>query len=137
MALITLTIDGEIGNPRGYTFAELRAAPKQIVDTAALFVRRDVRALPLGALVAPLGPALEARFAVVRSGGGELANIPIGSLDACIVVYGIGEQPLSSELGGPVRLFAPEPGGWANLNTVTSISIAARPAPVVHAYAHG
>jgi DMSO/TMAO reductase YedYZ molybdopterin-dependent catalytic subunit len=136
MALITLTIDGELDNPRGFTFEELRRAPDQLADSAALFIRRDVKAMPLEALVAPLGVHPHARFAVVRSGQGQVANIPIEELQQCILVYAIGNLPLSTELGGPVRLFAPRLGEWANLKAVMSISIAEAPAPLKHAHAH-
>ena len=136
MPLITLTIDGELDHPRGFTFDELRRAPAQLADPAALFVRRDVRAVPLAALIAPLGVQPQARFAVVRSGDGPIANIPLASLEACILVYAIGNLPLSNELGGPVRLFAPRLGEWANVSAVMSISIAEEPAPVRHTHAH-
>jgi DMSO/TMAO reductase YedYZ molybdopterin-dependent catalytic subunit len=123
MALITLTIDGEISIPRGFTFEELRRARGQIVDGGGLFGRRDVKALPLSALVGPLGIKPCARLAVVRGSDSFVANIPVAIIHQCILVYAVGELPLPAELGGPVRLFAPGQGRCANVKAVTSISL--------------
>jgi DMSO/TMAO reductase YedYZ molybdopterin-dependent catalytic subunit len=136
MALITLTIDGEISIPRGFTFEELRCLPDQIRDRTLLLGRHEVKAVPLSALLEPLGMKSWARFAVVRGGDGFVANVPVESIGQCLLVYAIGELPLWTDLGGPVRLFAPGLGRCANVKAVSSIALAVAAAPVEHACAH-
>jgi DMSO/TMAO reductase YedYZ molybdopterin-dependent catalytic subunit len=130
MALIILTIDGEICSPRGFTFDELQREPDQLREASELFAPNDVRAMPLGALIAPLGVKSGARLAIVRGGDGYVANIPLESLNECVLCYALGDLPLSSELGGPVRLIAPRLGRYAHVNAVTSISLATVGAPM-------
>jgi DMSO/TMAO reductase YedYZ molybdopterin-dependent catalytic subunit len=124
MALITLTIDGEIDLPRGFTFDELRRAPEQILECGALFGRPDVKAISLAALVEPLRVQPWARFAVVRGTDGFVANVPVAGLYKCLLIYALGELPLRADLGGPVRLFAPGLGRCSNVKGVTSVSLA-------------
>jgi DMSO/TMAO reductase YedYZ molybdopterin-dependent catalytic subunit len=136
MAHVRLAIDGEISIPRTFSFEELRAIPDRITERAALFGRRDFVGVRLGALVASLGVKSWARFVVVRGGDGYVANIPIDVIDDCVLVFAIGERPLWSDLGGPLRLFAGGQGRCGNVKNVVGISFAVEAARVEHPCRH-
>jgi DMSO/TMAO reductase YedYZ molybdopterin-dependent catalytic subunit len=136
MALVQLVVDGEISIPRGFTFEELCRIPEQVTERAGRFGRRDFIGIRLSALVESLGVKSWARFAVVRGADGYVANIPVESIDRCVIVYAIGELPLWADLGGPVRLFADGLGRCANVKNLVSVSFSVVCAKVEHACRH-
>jgi DMSO/TMAO reductase YedYZ molybdopterin-dependent catalytic subunit len=133
MSLIAL--DGDISNPRTFSFAELRAIPQQTIASHPR-VGPPMRAVPLGVLAYHLGLKSWARFAVVRSSDGYAANIPVDELHQCALAYALDDAPLPPALGGPLRLFARTLGCCANVKRVALISFAITPASIEHACAH-
>jgi DMSO/TMAO reductase YedYZ molybdopterin-dependent catalytic subunit len=133
---VLFAIDGEISIPRAFTFEELRASPEQIVERSMLLGGRALSAARLSMLVEGLGVKSWARFAIVRGSDGFIANIPVEAIADCLLVYAVGNQPLSSELGGPVRLLARGLGRCGNVKSVVSISFSVAAAEIKHACHH-
>jgi DMSO/TMAO reductase YedYZ molybdopterin-dependent catalytic subunit len=97
-------IDGDISIARSFDAAELAGLPDQIVERSLLLGGRDIGGVRLATIVAALGVKSWARYATLRASDGFVANLPIAALKDCLLVYRIGDGPLPSELGGPVRV---------------------------------
>ena len=99
-------IEGEVDSPREIGFEELAALPDQIEDVATLVPGRKGGAVRLSTLLRSVGARETARWATLGSADGRFAICVPRELisERGLVVYRLGDGPLPSGSGGPVRV---------------------------------
>ncbi len=130
-------IDGAVSFARGFTFDELRASGRQMVERSVLLGGRAITGVRLGVVVEALAIKPWARFVVVSGGDGYVANVPLAAVHDCVLVYAVGDQPLPRDLGGPVRLLTRGLDECTNVKAVERLTFAEHADPVAHRCDHG
>jgi DMSO/TMAO reductase YedYZ molybdopterin-dependent catalytic subunit len=107
-----LTIDGDVESPVRLSFADLAALPEavQIQDVSQVDPKRKGGAVRLVALLDRARPKATARYLTLHASADDFhASIPLESVrERAIVIYRLGDGPLPSSAGGPVRFFIPD-----------------------------
>lgn len=111
---ILLKIDGEVERPLSLSFADLATLPEtaQVLDVSRFQPNRKGDGVLLEALLEQCLPKPEASYLTLHADRDNFhVSIPLAAVRAeCIVVYRIGDRPLTVEQGGPIRLLIRDPG---------------------------
>ena len=110
MNTVTLRVVGEVVTPRQFSFDDLAALPHQIPDISVLAPGRRGRAVRLQALLDETGLGERATYLTLYADDGAYsASVPLDAvIDHAVVLYGLDNQPLSAEQGGPMRFLVPD-----------------------------
>jgi DMSO/TMAO reductase YedYZ molybdopterin-dependent catalytic subunit len=125
----TLAINGEIDEPRRWTWEEFRALPSEQIT-------RDIHCVTKwskldseweGVSVDTLldGVDTEAEHVVAFCDGGYTTNLPLDDVTGgkAWVAFGYGGEPLGSEHGGPARLLVPHLYFWKSAKWVRGLTL--------------
>lgn len=139
MNTVTLRVEGEVVTPRQFSFDDLAALPHQIPDISVLAPGRRGRAVRLRALLDETGLGERATYLTLYADDGEYsASVPLEAvIDHAVVIYGLDNQPLPAEQGGPMRFLIPdvtvcgigEVDACANVKYLSSIEASDGPGP--------
>jgi DMSO/TMAO reductase YedYZ molybdopterin-dependent catalytic subunit len=139
MNTVTLRVGGEVVTPRQFSFDDLAALPHQIPDISVLAPRRRGRAVRLRVLLDETGLGERATYLTLYADDGEYsASVPLDAvIDHAVVIYGLDNQPLPAEQGGPMRFLIPdvtvcgigEVDACANVKYLSSIEASDGPGP--------
>ena len=125
----TFTINGEIDEPKAWTWKEFRALPTETLTTDIHCVTKwsKLDTPWTGVSVDTLLEGVEsaADFTMVFSDGGYTTNLALDDLTGkkAWVVYEYDGQPLHPEHGGPVRLLVPHLYFWKSAKWVRGIQL--------------
>ncbi len=105
--MTALRVEGEVNTPRAFGFADLAALPNQVLDVGRLIPGREGGAVRLGALLEATGPRPGVTHMTLHATDGTFsASVPLDDVrDRGLVVYRLGDEPLPSSQGGPLRFF--------------------------------
>jgi DMSO/TMAO reductase YedYZ molybdopterin-dependent catalytic subunit len=125
----TFTVDGEIDQPRTWTWEEFRALPSERV-------RKDIHCVTKwskldtswdGVSVDTLldGVETEAEYVVAFCDGGYTTNLPVEDVTGgkAWVAFGYDGEPLDPEHGGPARLLVPHLYFWKSAKWVRGLTL--------------
>jgi DMSO/TMAO reductase YedYZ molybdopterin-dependent catalytic subunit len=139
MNTVTLRVGGEVVTPRQFSFDDLAALPHQIPDISVLAPGRRGRAVRLRVLLDETGLGERATYLTLYADDGEYsASVPLDAvIDHAVVIYGLDNQPLPAEQGGPMRFLIPdvtvcgigEVDACANVKYLSSIEASDGPGP--------
>jgi DMSO/TMAO reductase YedYZ molybdopterin-dependent catalytic subunit len=131
----SFSIEGEIDEPRRWSWDEFRALPSENVT-------RDIHCVTKwskldtqwqGVSVDTLldGAETAARFVVAYSDGGYTTNLPLEAVTGgkAWVAFGFDGAPLEPEHGGPARLFVPARYFWKSAKWVRGLRLASEDQP--------
>lgn len=95
-------------------FDELSRLEGQIDDVGELIPGRVGRAVRLRSILDRVQPSEELDHLTVEStDAGFAASVPLEELRRAVIAYGLGNQPLPKEHGGPLRFLIPNDEGCA------------------------
>ena len=105
MEAIVLSVEGEVQTPRTFGFADLAALPNQVPDVGVLIPGREGSAVKLSTLLDATGMQAGATHVTLHAGDDDYAaSVPLNAvIDRALIVYRIGETPLTESQGGPMR----------------------------------
>ena len=110
---VVLRIDGAVERPIDVTFDELRGLPEaeQVRDVSRFHPSRKGDGVTLEALLRLVEPKPEASYLTLHAGRDDFhVSIPLEAVRGeGIVVYRLGEAPLDSSQGGPIRFLIRNP----------------------------
>ena len=110
---ILLRVDGEVDRPAKLTLADLSAidAAHQVADAGTLSPNRKGAAVTLEGLLLLVGARLSAKYLTLHASADDFhASVPLEAVRGQgYFVYRLGEQPLPTSDGGPIRFFIPDP----------------------------
>jgi mannose-6-phosphate isomerase-like protein (cupin superfamily) len=106
-AKTAVQVDGEVERPLTFGFVDLAALPEQVAQVGTLLPGRDGSAVRLRALLAMAGVREHATHVTFSASADNFsASLPLATvIDRAVLVYRRGLEPLSTQQGGPVRLF--------------------------------
>jgi DMSO/TMAO reductase YedYZ molybdopterin-dependent catalytic subunit len=125
----TFTINGEIDEPKRWTWNEFRALPTEIVTVDIHCVTKwsklDTSWTGVSMDTILDGVETAAEFAMVFSDGGYTTNLPLDDLmgKKAWVALEYDGQPLHPEHGGPVRLLVPHLYLWKSAKWVRGLTL--------------
>ena len=125
----TFTIDGEIDEPKRWTWKEFRALPTETVTVDIHCVTKWSKldtswtGVSMDTLLDRVETAAE--FAMVFSDGGYTTNLPLDDLTGkkAWVVFEYDGQALHPEHGGPVRMLVPHLYFWKSAKWVRGLTL--------------
>ena len=125
----TFSIEGEVDEPRSWTWEELTALPAEEVTVdihcVTKWTKLDTtwKGVSLDTLLA--GVATEAAYVTVFCDGGYTTNLPLEDLTdgKAWVAYEYDGAPLEPEHGGPVRLLVPHLYFWKSAKWVRGLRL--------------
>ena len=104
-----LHVEGEVGAPQAFGFAELRALAEQIEDVSQLVPGREGSAVRLQAVLEQVGPKETVRYITLESTDGKFsASVPLEAVQEGIIAYRFNDAALPENKGGPYRFFIPD-----------------------------
>jgi DMSO/TMAO reductase YedYZ molybdopterin-dependent catalytic subunit len=123
------TIDGEIDEPRNWTWEQFRALPSEsiTVDIHCVTKWSKLDTVWTGVSVDTLMEGIEtaAEYVVAKSAGGYTTNLPLEEImgHKAWVAYEYDGQPLHPEHGGPARLLVPHLYLWKSAKWVWGLTL--------------
>lgn len=109
----TLRIDGEVEEPRDFTFDDLRRLPEadQVADVSRFQPARKGDGVTLEALLRLVRPRPAANYLTLHAGRDDFhVSIPLAPIRAeGIVLYKLGDGPMRADQGGPIRFLIRDP----------------------------
>jgi DMSO/TMAO reductase YedYZ molybdopterin-dependent catalytic subunit len=123
------TIDGEIDEPRNWTWEQFRALPSEsiTVDIHCVTKWSKLDTAWTGVSVDTLMEGIEtaAEYVVAKSAGGYTTNLPLEEITGhkAWVAYEYDGQPLHPEHGGPARLLVPHLYLWKSAKWVWGLTL--------------
>jgi DMSO/TMAO reductase YedYZ molybdopterin-dependent catalytic subunit len=125
----SLSIVGEVDEPRRWTWDEFRKLPTETfkvdIHCVTKWTKLDTSwtGVSLDSLLEQVESAAE--FAVAYSDGGYTTNLPVEDLTdgKAWIAFEYGGQPLGPEHGGPARLLVPHLYLWKSAKWVRGISL--------------
>lgn len=129
------TIRNELGAQHGWTWAQLRELPSELITVdihcVTSWSKLDTQweGVSLDILFESIDTVAD--FALVGSYGGYTTNIPVADLTGgkAWIVYGYDGEPLPPVHGGPARLLVPHLYFWKSAKWVRSIELHDSDAP--------
>lgn len=107
-----LIIRGEVEVPCELTLSDLKGISSdfQIEDVSQIASGRTGTAVRLAGILSLVKPKASAKYLTLHAARDDFhASIPLEAIaDKAIVIYRIGEEPLSVKAGGPYRFFIPD-----------------------------
>jgi DMSO/TMAO reductase YedYZ molybdopterin-dependent catalytic subunit len=133
----TLRIDGLAHRPTTWTWAQIRALPKDsysgAIHCVTTWSKFDMRfeGVSVDTLLEQVEPADEAAFVVARSHTGYTTNLPLADVTGgkAWVVWDVDGAPLTDEHGGPARLLVPHLYFWKSAKWVSGLTLVGRDEP--------
>jgi DMSO/TMAO reductase YedYZ molybdopterin-dependent catalytic subunit len=125
----TFTINGEIDEPKRWTWNEFRALPTETITADIHCVTKwsklDTSWTGVSMDTILDGVDTAAEFVMVFSDGGYTTNLPLDDLlgKKAWVVFEYDGQPLHPEHGGPVRLLVPHLYLWKSAKWVRGLTL--------------
>ncbi len=128
-------VKGLIAHPRVYTFEDLVLMPKTVVDARLTSVTRwSVRGFWGGVsfkdLFGEVGVAVEAshvRFTSHRRIYTTTIPLSVALAERTLLAFEFDGEPLTSDYGGPVRVFCPYLWGYKSAKSVVAVELVDRP----------
>jgi len=125
----TFSIRGQVDQPRGWSWAELQALPREDVTVDIHCVTKwskldtDWAGVSLDTLLE--GVETAAQHVLVYCDGGYTTNLPLEDVTGgrAWLAYGYDGDPLDPEHGGPVRLLVPHLYFWKSAKWVRGIEL--------------
>lgn len=107
MHATSLCVAGEVDRPRQFNFADLAALPGQVPDISTLIPGREGGGVWLRSLLEASGVRPAARHITLQATDGSFsASVPLAAVsERALIVYRLGDEPLPSARGGPIRFF--------------------------------
>ncbi|PZC47778.1 MAG: DMSO/TMAO reductase YedYZ, molybdopterin-dependent catalytic subunit [Chloroflexi bacterium] len=103
-----LEVDGLVDNPQALSFEALAGLPGQIADVSELVPGRQGGAVKLSAVVGASQPQDSGKYITLQAEDWA-ASIPLEAVaDHALLVYRLGDAPLPSTQGGPIRFLIPD-----------------------------
>ena len=128
--MASLQVDGEVQSPRAFGFAELAALPEQIKDVSTHIPGRQGGAVFLRTLLDYTGVRTQATHITLHATDNDYsASLPLDAvIDRALIVYRIGNQPLPTEQGGPVRFLIKDVDacGVSNIDACSTVKFLGR-----------
>jgi len=124
-----LTVDGEIDQPRNWTWAQFQALPQEeiTVDIHCVTKWSKLDTKWKGVSIDTLLDGVEtaAEYVVAKSDGGYTTNMPLDEITGhkAWVVHEYDGQPLHPEHGGPARLLVPHLYLWKSAKWVWGLTL--------------
>lgn len=123
------TIEGEIDQPRRWTWKEFTALPADTLTKDIHCVTKwskfdaEFKGVSLDTLLEGVDTAAE--FTTQASYGGYTTNVPLEDLmgGKAWIVYEAGGEPLSPEHGGPARMLVPHLYFWKSAKWIRSLRL--------------
>ena len=131
----TFAIDGEIDEPRRWTWDEFRAlASEQItkdIHCVTKWSKLDTEWEGVSVDTLLDGVETEAEHVVAYCDGGYTTNLPLEDVTGgkAWIAFGYGGEPLDSEHGGPARLLVPHLYFWKSAKWVRGLTMMADDEP--------
>ncbi len=129
----TLRVTGLVSRGRSFAMDDIRAMRSVSVDARLTSVSGfSVRATWDGVLFSDfmkeVGPEPKASHATFSSVGGYDSTISLEDLTMpkAILCYGVGDEPLEMEYGGPLRLLVPHLWGYKSVKWLASVDFTDR-----------
>ena len=125
----TFTIDGEIDEPKRWTWKEFRALPTEPITADIHCVTKwsklDTTWTGVSMDTILEGVETAAEFAMFFSDGGYTTNLPLDDVTGkkAWVVFEYDGQPLHPEHGGPVRMLVPHLYLWKSAKWVRGLTL--------------
>ena len=123
------TIDGEVDEPRNWTWDQFRALASEsiTVDIHCVTKWSKLDTTWTGVSVDTLMDGIDtaAEYVVAKSAGGYTTNLPLDEITGhkAWVAYGYDGQPLHPEHGGPARLLVPHLYLWKSAKWVYGLTL--------------
>jgi DMSO/TMAO reductase YedYZ molybdopterin-dependent catalytic subunit len=131
----TFTIEGEVDEPRSWTWEEFRALPSEQVtkDIHCVTKWSKLDTLWEGVSIDTLlgGIETEADYVLAFCDGGYTTNLPLEDVTGgkAWVAFGYDGEPLEPEHGGPARLLVPHLYFWKSAKWVRGLTLRNEDAP--------
>jgi DMSO/TMAO reductase YedYZ molybdopterin-dependent catalytic subunit len=110
---IILRIEGAVHRPLALRYGDLRALPEadQVLDVSRFHASRRGDGVSLEALLRLAAPTADANYLTLHAGRDDFhVSIPLDAVRSeAVVVFRLGECPLSPEQGGPIRFIIRDP----------------------------
>jgi DMSO/TMAO reductase YedYZ molybdopterin-dependent catalytic subunit len=125
----SFAIEGEIDEPRHWTWDEFRALPSESIvkdiHCVTKWSKLDTHWAGVSVDVLLEGVKTEAEFVMVFSDGGYTTNLPLADLmgGKAWVAFGYDGAPLAPEHGGPARLLVPHLYFWKSAKWVRGLRL--------------
>jgi DMSO/TMAO reductase YedYZ molybdopterin-dependent catalytic subunit len=123
------TIDGEVDEPRRWTWDEFRALPSETITVDISCVTKWTKldtvweGVPVDALLE--GVETSAEYLTAFSDGGYTTNLPLADVidGKAWIAFAFGSEPLEPEHGGPARLLVPHLYFWKSAKWVRGLRL--------------
>ena len=123
------TLDGDLEQPRRWTWNELRALPRESITADIHCVTKWSKldthweGVAIDTLLA--GVETSARYVVAFCDGGYTTNLPLDAVTGgkAWIVYAYEGQPIAAEHGGPARLLVPQRYFWKSAKWVRGLHL--------------
>jgi DMSO/TMAO reductase YedYZ molybdopterin-dependent catalytic subunit len=131
----SFTVLGAVGEPRSWTWEQLRALPSETftVDIHCVTKWSKLDTVWTGVSVDTLldGVITSAGYVTAFSDGGYTTNLPLADLRGgrAWIAYGYGGSELAPEHGGPARLLVPHLYFWKSAKWVRGLELREQDVP--------
>ena len=123
------TLDGDIEQPRRWTWNEIRALPRESITADIHCVTKWSKldthweGVAIDTLLA--GVETSARYVVAFCDGGYTTNLPLDAVTGgkAWIVYAYEGQPIAPAHGGPARLLVPQRYLWKSAKWVRGLHL--------------
>jgi len=125
----TFSIDGEVDEPKRWTWEEFQALPRETITTDIHCVTHWSKFGTVweGVSIDTLLDGVEtaASYVVAYSDGGYTANLPLEDVTdgQAWIAYALDGEPLESQHGGPARLLVPHLYFWKSAKWVRGLRL--------------
>lgn len=110
---VLLRVEGAVERPLEVRYDDFRAMPEEehVLDVSRFHPTRRGDGVTLEALLRQAKPTADANYLTLHAGRDDFhVSVPLEAVRAeAVVVYRIGEEPLSREQGGPIRFLIKNP----------------------------
>jgi hypothetical protein len=121
---------GKLAKEVSVEFSECSSMPPsdRIEDVASLLPGRTGRAVRLAPFLERIGTKGARYLNVVSQDPAFAVSIPLTEAEGALVLYGLGEEPLPEDQGGPFRLLVPgHPDECVHVKQVALLELSDRP----------